>query len=218
MVERTPLIFLIFAGLIFMVFVMMLISVLPHQTVVFTDEEDEISEGIQEYDPVLGDKNAPIVITHYSDFLCESCAETATSLSNIVEDYPDEIAIVWKDFPNVSAHPLAPGASIAARCAGEQGEFWAYHDLLFTYQRDITTETAAEYYMLISEELDLGSWRFNRCVNKQQTFEDLEASYADANALELTASPTITVNDERFSGSMSENEIRSVILNLELTF
>ncbi len=217
MVQRTPLALLIFAGLIFIVFVMMLISVLPTQTVVFTDEEDEIDTGIQDYDPVKGSQDAPIIITHYSDFLCETCADVAMALNNVAEDYPDEITLVWKDFPNVYAHPLAPNASLAARCAGEQGAFWDYHDLLFAHQQDINEDTAAELFEAIADEVDLGSWRFNRCMNKQQTFEDMESSYQDAVDLELISAPTISINDEWYTGIISESEIRAVILNLELT-
>lgn len=217
MAQRTPLALLIFAGLIFIVFVMMLISVLPTQTVVFTDEEEEIATGIQDYDPVRGSKDAPIIITHYGDFLCDTCADVAMALNRVADDYPEDIALVWKDFPNVYAHPLAPTASLAARCAGEQGAFWDYHDLLFAHQQDINDSTAAELFTSMADELDLGSWRFNRCMNKQQTFDDIEASYQDAVELELISAPTISINDEWFTGIISENEIRSVILNLDLT-
>ena len=217
MVEKTSFTLVVFAGLIFIVFVMMLVSVLPEQTVVFTDEEDEPTEGIQPYDPILGDPNAPVIITHYSDFLCESCADVATALSAVAADYPDEVALVWKDFPNVYSNPLSPNASLAARCAGVQGMFWEYHDMLFANQRDVTEETASELFESISEELGLGSWRFNRCMNGQHTFADMEASYQDAIDRELISAPTIRINDEWYTGTISESQLRSILLNLELS-
>jgi protein-disulfide isomerase len=218
MTERTPLPIIIFAGLIFIVLIMMFIAILPQRTVIFTDDDEGTKATIEDYDPVFGSTDASIIITHYSDFLCESCADVAQSLSRIAADYPEEVALVWKDFPNVSAHSLAPNASLAARCAGEQDAFWEYHDLLFAHQAEIIdSTTAATLFESIASELDLGSWRFNRCMNKQYTFEDMEASYEDALDLELISSPTISINDEWYTGIISESEIRSVILSLELT-
>ena len=216
MSQRSHLPLLIFAGLMFVVFVMMFVAILPKQTVVFTDEEEEVRTGIQAYDPVNGSPDAPIIITHYSDFLCESCSDVAEALNRVAQDYPDEITLVWKDFPNVYAHPLAPEASLAARCAGEQAAFWEYHDYLFSHQQDLTEETASELFSLIAEEVGIGSWRFNRCMNGQHTFEDMEMSYQDGLDLELISAPTISVNEEWFTGTISESELRSVILNLEL--
>lgn len=216
--QQSPFLIILFGGLFFIVFVLLVVALLPKQTVVFTDEEDVSQSAlVQSYDPVLGDEEtADVLIFHYGDFLCEACGDVAASLERIAQDYGDSVAIVWKDFPNVTANPLAPSAALAARCAGKQEAFWPYHDQLFANQRDITEEKASELYAAIAEELDLGIWRFNRCMSKEQTFEDLESSYSDSLDLELTGAPTVRINDEWFTGNISEQELRTAITTLPL--
>jgi Thioredoxin len=45
--------------------------------------------------------------------------------------YPEKVKWVFRDYPIATLHPTAAKAHEAARCAGEQGKFWEYHDLLF---------------------------------------------------------------------------------------
>ena len=42
-----------------------------------------------------------------------------------------EAAFVWRDFAFLGEESIR--AAEAARCAGEQGKFWEYHDYLFNY-------------------------------------------------------------------------------------
>lgn len=44
----------------------------------------------------------------------------------MLETYPDQVRLVFKDFP-LENHPAAKRAAEAARCAEEQGKFWKYH-------------------------------------------------------------------------------------------
>jgi protein-disulfide isomerase len=45
------------------------------------------------------------------------------------------VKLVFRDFPIDQLHPQARKAHEAARCAHEQGKFWAYHDALFANAR-----------------------------------------------------------------------------------
>ena len=44
--------------------------------------------------------------------------------------FPGKVRLAFKDFP-LPFHEGARPAAEAARCAGEQGHFWPFHDLLF---------------------------------------------------------------------------------------
>ena len=48
-------------------------------------------------------------------------------------EYPGKVRLVFKDLP-LPFHEGALPAAEAARCAGEHGRFWEYHDLLFVAQ------------------------------------------------------------------------------------
>ena len=48
-----------------------------------------------------------------------------------MSEFPGKVRLVYKDFP-LSFHAGAEPAAMAARSAAERGQFWTYHDLLFT--------------------------------------------------------------------------------------
>ena len=85
--------------------------------------------------PIEGDPGALVVITEFSDFECPFCQrwyyETLPEIRGLVGE---DVAIAFLHFPLTQIHPNAATAHAAAECAGDQGEFWGMHDLLFERQ------------------------------------------------------------------------------------
>jgi len=84
--------------------------------------------------PVKGDANAPVTIVEFSDYECTYCGRHfSQTYGQIVSEYVDtgKVKMVFKDFP-LNFHAKAQKAAEAARCAGEQGDYWGMHDALFT--------------------------------------------------------------------------------------
>src|SRR5262249_39059598 len=88
---------------------------------------DVITEGA----PTRGPAMAPVTIVEFSDFHCPFCRQVLPTLAQIMARYGDKIRLVFRDYPIEQLHPGATKAHHAARCAGEQGKFWGYHDALF---------------------------------------------------------------------------------------
>lgn len=81
----------------------------------------------------LGD--AEIVLLEFSDYECPFCYSFAKDvLAQVKTDMVDEgeIRYIFRDFPLENIHPEARPAANAARCAGEQGKYFEYHDKLFS--------------------------------------------------------------------------------------
>ena len=51
-------------------------------------------------------------------------------LEQVLEQYPTQVKLVFKNFP-LRNHNMARPAALAALAAGKQGKFWELHDLLF---------------------------------------------------------------------------------------
>jgi cyclophilin family peptidyl-prolyl cis-trans isomerase/protein-disulfide isomerase len=86
---------------------------------------------ISESDWVRGPADAPITLLLYSDFDCSTCANLAAVLSDLLAMHPDDIRLVFRDFPLLTIREKASLAAQAAASASEQGRFWEMHDLLF---------------------------------------------------------------------------------------
>jgi protein-disulfide isomerase len=75
-----------------------------------------------------------IVLMEFSDYECPFCQSFANDvLAEAKEKFVDsgKARYIYRDFPLESLHPNARSAANAARCAGEQGKYFEYHDKLF---------------------------------------------------------------------------------------
>ncbi len=97
-----------------------------------TGEEIETSFELEDW-PSLGDPNAPVLMVEYSDFACPFCKRFAEQTKpSIISEFIDAglVYFVRKDFIAVGGQKAAE----AAHCAGEQGAYWEYHDILVQRQ------------------------------------------------------------------------------------
>lgn len=89
---------------------------------------------VTEADWVRGNPNAAITIVEFSDLECPYCQSFHPEISRLIDEYQDDVRLVYRHFPITSRHPKAPKEAEAAECAGELGGndgFWAFVDRLF---------------------------------------------------------------------------------------
>jgi len=80
-----------------------------------------------------GQANAPVTLIEYSDFTCGYCLKFfKETWPRIQARYVDtgKVKFVYRDYPRADQGPGVESAT-AARCAGDQGKYWAMHDRLF---------------------------------------------------------------------------------------
>ncbi|MFZ2681550.1 MAG: thioredoxin domain-containing protein [Patescibacteria group bacterium] len=176
----------------------------------FTDDATLDAPTVTIVDPSLGPKDAPITVVNFGDYQCQNCADLEQSLVALRSQYPEALKIVWKDMPNTSQHSEALNAAVAAQCAGEQKQFWEYHTLLMANQASL----GAELYTQIAAELDLKSGPFTRCLENQATLPLVQRGFEEGLALGITATPTLFINRERYTGAMTTSELKRLLDDL----
>ncbi|MEO8179008.1 MAG: thioredoxin domain-containing protein [Deltaproteobacteria bacterium] len=95
--------------------------------------------SIRTDDPSQGPASALVTIVEFSDFQCPYCARVEPTLQKLLDEYRDELRIVWKDNP-MSYHPRARPAATLARFAYEHGgdrSFWTAHAALLASQSNL---------------------------------------------------------------------------------
>lgn len=152
-------------------------------------------------DAYQGDPEAPLVVVEVSDFQCPFCArhaiETQPSLN---ERYVDTGQIMWvfKNFP-LAIHPQAPAAATAAECAGEQGEFWAMHDLLFETVEEWSVDPPDAVLESLAAELGLDGAAFSSCLASRAPLERVLADVFDLTSIFSTTPTFVVLFDGRAS-------------------
>ena len=78
-----------------------------------------------------GPQDAEIVLLKFSDFQCPYCAVASADMKTFTDNHPDDVLYVYKQLPLESIHPEAMPSAKAAWAAGQQDQFWLFHDGLF---------------------------------------------------------------------------------------
>lgn len=87
--------------------------------------------------PILGNSNAKVTLVEFSDFQCPFCERFySDAYQQIKKEYVDtgKVKVYFRHFPLVQLHPMATPFALASECANEQGQFWKFHDKIFTSQ------------------------------------------------------------------------------------
>ncbi len=155
---------------------------------------------------VRGPAAAPVTIVEWSDYQCPFCKSAQEALARLRAEFPDTLRIVFKDFP-LRMHPFAVPAALAARCAGAQGRYWEYHDMLFVAQPDFSREQLVGYARRLG--LDVAS--FTQCFDSRQFLEAIAADQREGLAAEVRGTPTFFINGRKIVGALPLDEFRDAV-------
>ncbi len=92
--------------------------------------------------------DAPLVtIVEFSDFQCPFCSRANPTLSQLLENYPKDVRIVFRHNPLPFHKQAVPAAVVSLEAQTQRGDegFWQAHDMLFANQDKLGSleETAA---------------------------------------------------------------------------
>jgi len=107
-----------------------------------------------------GDPKAPVTIVEFSDFQCPFCQRVQPTLLELLARYPGKVRIAYRDYALTQIHPRARKAAQASRCAGEQGKFWQYHDMLYADVAKLADADLAAN----AQALKLDEQKFGACL------------------------------------------------------
>ena len=146
-------------------------------------------------DNVLGSADARVVVRVFSDFQCPYCeALEQNVLIEFRRKLPNDVRLEFHHFPLESIHPNARSSAEASECAAEQGQFWAYHDALFTNRNWVSQGNPIETYFGLADTLNLDAAKFRECVQTRKHQPRISFESAKAQRLGLRGTPTVFVN------------------------
>jgi len=162
----------------------------------------------------MGDPDAPVTIILYSDFQCVYCMNYWEETEpQIIENYVEtgQVYYIYHSFGDFLG-PDSATAAEAAYCAGDQGMFWDYHDILF---QDWTGEGTGNYsYDRLrgyADAIGLDVNEFSDCLESGAHKTTVEQDVTDAQANGIRATPSFLINGELVEGALPYSEFESVI-------
>lgn len=161
------------------------------------------------FDParVRGNAKAKVMIIEFSDFQCPYCGQVEATLKSVLGKHGDKVALAFRDMPVPQLHPLAQGAAEAARCAGEQGKFWEYHDLLFGDQNRLDRNGLVEK----ARNLKLDEKQFDSCLTSEKYKAQIQQDVQEGMRAGVSGTPGFFINGIFLSGAQPEATFEKMI-------
>lgn len=162
-----------------------------------SDDTPSFPAQLDRYGVSIGPEDAEVVVREFADYQCPACASFAEASQRLKEEYVEDgnVRFVFFDLP-LRQHNHAVPAAMAARCAGDQDEYWAMHDRLFAEQSSWRgASDPQEQFVEYAEDLELDTRRFKRCVSSELHLEAIEESRQVAVQLQIASTPTVLVNN-----------------------
>lgn len=176
-------------------------------------KEPSNSLKIRQDDFVLGSPTAKVVIIEYGDFQCPFCGRFFKTVEKqIIENYikPGKAAFVWRDFAFLGEESFR--SAEAARCAGEQGKFWEYHDKLFNSQNGENEGAFADANLKrFAGEAGLNQTAFNSCFDSGKYKKAVEDANTEGKSLGVSGTPATFINGQIVSGAQPFSVFQKII-------
>ena len=174
----------------------------------------QVPENVKRYDiptdgdPSIGPEDAKITIVEFSDYQCPYCKRWNDEVfDRLLQDYPDQVRIVYRDFPLTSIHPEAfrpPRRPIAPASRAPTGNTTGRSSARsMAWGRPRTRNTPLE--------LGLDTNAFAQCQSENRYNGEITADVNFAAGLGISSTPTFFVNGIALVGAQPYDVFKQVI-------
>ncbi|MBZ0218094.1 MAG: DsbA family protein, partial [Fimbriimonadaceae bacterium] len=160
----------------------------------------------------LGNPDSDIKVIEYASMTCGHCANFHTNIfPAFKEKYIDtgKVHFLFREFP---LDPLAAGAFMLARCAGED-RYFTFVDVLFKTQPTWTrTNDPVTALFNISRQAGFTQETFDTCLSNQRLLDGVNwVKDRGETEFNVRSTPTFFVNGQMLRGVQSLEELEAAI-------
>ncbi len=175
--------------------------------------------------PVRGARDSKVAVVVYDDFQCPYCSRMHQTLfREVFKDYQDRVHVIYKDYPLYEIHPWAARAANDANCLAELNNdaFWDFADSVHFNPQQVTGSggtkrpLAEAFVTLDTMALQMGAKRgvngdrLQACI-KAQSSRTVQDSVREAEAVGVSATPTLFINGRKLEGAIEASELRDAL-------
>jgi protein-disulfide isomerase len=156
--------------------------------------------------PFKGPADAKVTIVEFSDFQCPYCAKAETEAALVVQKFPKEVKLVFKQFP-LEDHSQAALAAEASLAAQAQGKFWQLHDKMYANFRQINRVRILAW----ANETGLDMKRFQADLDSHKYLPRVRAEEKEGEVAGVGGTPTFFINGKKFNGVFEVTAITPIV-------
>ena len=156
---------------------------------------------------VKGPADAPIKVVEFADFMCPGCRAASGALREYFAQQGSDINLTFKNVPlektcnpgiGQSVHNGACELALGAICASELGNFWPYHDRIFSRAWEVATRQDA---IDNAVAVGLDKAKFTACMASPLASSKLALQVKEGFEVKVEVTPTLVVNGKRLAAT-----------------
>jgi protein-disulfide isomerase len=163
-------------------------------------------------DHILGNANAEVTVIVYEDFACPFCQRMEPDVKRLLADFPQDVRLVYRQFPLASIHPTAQSAAEASECAANLGgnnAFWQMHDKLMSNP----ALQNRDGYLAFAGQIGLDGTAFAACIDGHTTAARIQRDITGGNAAGIQGTPTTFVNGTKIEGAVTYAILQNAVVS-----
>jgi protein-disulfide isomerase len=159
--------------------------------------------------PRVGPDDAKVTIVEATDFACPFCYRVTPTINQLIEEYGDDLRVVYKNFLVNTPHATPP--ALAACAAHKQGKNSEMRQLIwekgFANNRDLGEENMKR----IAAEIGLDMAKFEADMAGEACQNVLREDQALLRRVGTRGTPNFYINGRPLSGAQPIEQFRAVI-------
>lgn len=160
-----------------------------------------------------GNPASNVVLVEYADFQCPACAGINPIVRQVMEEYGDEILLVFRHLPLTSIHENAEEGAWAAEAAGKQGKFFEMGNMLFARQSEWTVlGNPIDAFKSYATSLGIDADQFVTDYQSSEVHQAVAASLKSARDAGLGSTPTFFLNGRQMQNVPRDMEVWRALL------
>ncbi|MFA5625853.1 MAG: thioredoxin domain-containing protein [Bradymonadales bacterium] len=156
--------------------------------------------------PMKGNPKAKVTLVQYSDFECPFCSRVEPTVDQILKDYPDDVRVVFVNYP-LDSHANAKPAAKAALAAHKQGKFWEMHKEVF----DNNKKLSDSLYKELAAKLGLDVAKFEEDMKDPGLDKVIADGMASAARYDISGTPSFLINGVKLVGAQPIDAFKKAI-------
>jgi protein-disulfide isomerase len=153
-----------------------------------------------------GAATAAATIVQFADFTSEPSSRLAFMLKALVDLYPKDVRVIFKNDPDMS-RPDAVLAHEAALAAAAQGKFWEMSDIIFSNQH----KQQREDLIGMASQLGLDLKRFKADLDGGGFLQAIESDRQEAMTLKIAKAPACLFDGQALAWPLTFRELKTMV-------
>ena len=161
-----------------------------------------------------GNDQAIVQVVEFVDFQCPSCKQMADIIDQLKKEYDQQVLFVFKNYPldrscnrkmSSGGHEFACEIAVMARCAGQFGKFWSFHDLAFANQKQAGKKTIVSW----AKQSGLTENQIETCRASKGLRDKIRDDIDLAERVGVSGTPTLFINGRKYRGGLNIDQLRT---------